>query len=112
VRWVFELATLIFLYFLLKHLVYLNTLGRSVRIDNLIYLKILLFGLYVVSNALYIDLDIKLIIDIASRSKVLSAINLVFFFTGLRLGLVTDLLSVSLRSQLLLHRYINILITV
>jgi hypothetical protein len=112
VRWIAGFATLLFSYFLLKHLVYPNTLGSSVRISSLTRLEMLFLGLYVLTNALCMGLGVKSTTDAATRSGVLSVINLVPLFAGSRLGLLADLLGVSLRSQLLLHRYMGMLATV
>jgi hypothetical protein len=47
----------------------------------------------------------------ATWSGVLLVINAISLFAGSRLGLVADLLGVSLRTQLLVHRFVGVLAT-
>jgi hypothetical protein len=111
-RWLLGSAAMLLTYFLLRHLVYPNTLGSSARIGGLTRLELLLVGICLVTNALCMGLGVKSTTEAATRSGVLSVINLIPLFAGSRLGLVADLLGVSLRTQLLMHRFIGVLATV
>jgi hypothetical protein len=111
-RWFLGSAAWLLKSFLLRHLVYPNTVGWSARLGGLTRLELLLVSIYVVTNALCMGLGVKSIAEATRRSGVLSVINLLPLFAGSWLGLVADLLGVSLRTQLLVHRCIGALATV
>jgi hypothetical protein len=92
-------------------LVYPIILGGDAQIGSLTRLELLLLGLYVATNALCMGLGVKSTTEAATRSGVLSVINLLPLFAGSQLSLVADLLGISLRSQLLLHRCVGMLAT-
>ena len=111
-RWVSGWTLFGFSYFLLRHLVYPNTLRRSAWVSSLTRLEMLLLCFYVAGNALCMGVGVESTAEAATRSGLLSVINLIPLFAGLWLGLVADLLGVSLRSQLLLHKYMGMITTI
>ena len=94
-----------------KFLVYPRLHLRHHRPGQTNPLRLFVIVLYLTINGLCMGLPVGTTSQVASRSGILSTINLVSLFTGSRLSLAADALGWSLRAQMVAHKWVGLLVT-